>query len=64
MAELLDISTRNVYRLVKDGTLPHVRVGRRLYFPKGLIAKALLLDSTSHAMDWPEDAREIKEVEW
>ena len=34
MAEVLDASTRTIYRLAESGDLPHVKVGRRLYFPK------------------------------
>lgn len=44
MAKLLDSSERNVYRLVDKGELPfHVRVGRRIYFPKRLVIEALRL---------------------
>lgn len=44
MAEVLDISRRNVYRLVERGELPFsVRVGRRVYFPKRLVIEFLRL---------------------
>lgn len=44
MAEILDATERNVYRLVDRGELPfHVRVGRRIYFPKRLVIEALRL---------------------
>lgn len=44
MAEVLDISRRNVYRLVERGELPfNVRVGRRVYFPKRLVIEFLRL---------------------
>ena len=41
MAEILDTSRRNVYRLADQGELPNVRVGRRIYFPKRLVIEAL-----------------------
>ncbi len=44
MAEVLDTSTRTIYRLVENDDLPHVKVGRRLYFPKNLLIEALRLD--------------------
>ncbi|MBQ3268268.1 MAG: helix-turn-helix domain-containing protein [Atopobiaceae bacterium] len=34
MAELLDISTRTIYRLCDKDELPFRKIGRRLYFPK------------------------------
>jgi excisionase family DNA binding protein len=34
MAKILDITPRNVYRLVEKDALPCVRVGKRIYFPK------------------------------
>ena len=43
MAEVLDVSTRTVYRLTDGGELPSVKVGRRLYFPKHLLIEALCL---------------------
>ena len=43
MAEVLDTSTRTIYRLVENDDLPHVKVGRRLYFPKNLLVEALRL---------------------
>jgi excisionase family DNA binding protein len=44
IAEVLHVSERNVYRLVDRGELPfHVRVGRRIYFPKRLVIEALRL---------------------
>lgn len=43
MAEVLDVSTRTVYRLMDGGELPSVKVGRRLYFPKHLLIEALCL---------------------
>ena len=43
MAEVLDTSTRTIYRLAQNGDLPHVKVGRRLYFPKNLLIEALRL---------------------
>ena len=32
-AQLLGISKASVYQLVREGTLPHIRVGRRLLIP-------------------------------
>lgn len=43
MAEVLDTSSRTIYRLVEKGELPSVKVGRRLYFPKCQIIEALQL---------------------
>ena len=43
MAEVLDTSTRTIYRLAESDDLPHVKVGRRLYFPKNLLIEALRL---------------------
>lgn len=43
MAEVLDTSSRTIYRLVEKGELPHVKVGRRLYFPKRQIIETLQL---------------------
>lgn len=43
MAEVLDTSSRTIYRLVEKGELPHVKVGRRLYFPKRQVIEALRL---------------------
>lgn len=34
MAELLDTSTRTIYRLCDKEELPYRKIGRRLYFPK------------------------------
>lgn len=43
MTEVLNTSTRTIYRLVENDDLPHVKVGRRLYFPKNLLVEALRL---------------------
>lgn len=43
MAEVLDVSTRTIYRLADAEELPSVKVGRRLYFPKHLLIEALCL---------------------
>lgn len=43
MAEVLDVSTRTIYRLADGGELPSVKVGRRLYFPKHLLIETLCL---------------------
>lgn len=43
MAEVLDTSTRTIYRLAETDELPHVKVGRRLYFPKNLLIETLRL---------------------
>lgn len=43
MAEVLNTSSRTIYRLVEKGELPHVKVGRRLYFPKYQVVEALHL---------------------
>lgn len=44
MAELLDTSTRTIYRLCDKGELPYRKVGRRLYFPKREIIEFLGLE--------------------
>ena len=43
MAEVLDTSSRTIYRLVEKGELPYVKVGCRLYFPKCQVIEALQL---------------------
>lgn len=43
LAEVLDVSTRTVYRLADAEELLSVKIGRRLYFPKHLLIKALCL---------------------
>ncbi len=43
MAEVLDVSTRTIYRLAETDELPSVKVGRRLYFPKRRLIEALRL---------------------
>ena len=43
MAELLDTSTRTIYRLCDKGELPYRKVGRRLYFPKKSVIETLHL---------------------
>ena len=43
MAEVLDTSSRTIYRLVEKGELPSVKVGRRLYFPKRMVIETLQL---------------------
>lgn len=44
MAELLDTSTRTIYRLCDKKELPFRKVGRRLYFPKHEIIEFLGLE--------------------
>lgn len=46
LAEVLDVSTRTIYRLVDNKQLPCVKVGRRLYFPRKKIAAKLELIET------------------
>jgi len=41
MAEVLQVSTRTIYRLIESGELCSVRIGRRLYFPKDAMVTAL-----------------------
>lgn len=43
MAEVLGVSQRTIYRLVDNDELPAVKVGRRLYFPRQSLIKALHL---------------------
>ncbi|MBO4353301.1 MAG: helix-turn-helix domain-containing protein, partial [Eggerthellaceae bacterium] len=43
MAELLDTSTRTIYRLCDRDELPYRKVGRRLYFPKKSVIETLQL---------------------
>ncbi len=43
MAEVLDASTRTIYRMADKDELPHVKVGRRLYFPKNRLMGFLCL---------------------
>lgn len=43
MAELLDASTRTIYRLCDKDELPYRKVGRRLYFPKKSVIEILHL---------------------
>ena len=44
MAELLDTSTRTIYRLCDRNELPYRKIGRRLYFPKHEMIEFLGLD--------------------
>lgn len=44
MAELLDTSTRTIYRLCDKDELPYRKIGRRLYFPKHEIIEFLGLE--------------------
>lgn len=44
MAELLDTSTRTIYRLCDKEELPYRKIGRRLYFPKHEIIEFLGLE--------------------
>lgn len=39
MAEFLRVSRQTVYRRVADGTLPHIRTGRRIQFEADAIEK-------------------------
>ena len=41
VAELLSVSTRTVYRFVKQGDLPCVRVGHRIYFTRTAMIERL-----------------------
>lgn len=38
---MLGISTQTVYRMVREGTLPHFRVGGQLRFERDEVVKAL-----------------------
>ena len=44
MAELLDTSTRTIYRLCDKEELPYRKIGRRLYFPKHELIEFLSLE--------------------
>ncbi|MBP3883753.1 MAG: helix-turn-helix domain-containing protein [Olsenella sp.] len=44
MAELLNTSTRTIYRLCDKDELPYRKIGRRLYFPKHEIIEFLGLE--------------------
>lgn len=46
-ASLLGVSRAHAYRLVQDGTLPSVRLRRRIVVPLRLLASLLDLDTTS-----------------
>lgn len=41
VAELLCVSTRTVYRFAKQGELPCVKVGHRIYFARTAMAERL-----------------------
>lgn len=41
VAELLSVSTRTVYRFVRQGDLPCVRVGHRIYFTRTAMIERL-----------------------
>lgn len=35
VAEILRVCTKTVYKLVKEGSIPHVKIGREIRVPKG-----------------------------
>ena len=39
VSQLLGISTKTVYKLIKDGSLPSMRVGREFRIPKVILMK-------------------------
>ena len=39
VSQLLGISTKTVYKLIKDGSLPSMRVGREFRIPKVMLMK-------------------------
>ena len=45
MAEILQVSSRTIYRLIDREELPSVKVGRRIYFPKRQVIDRLNLQT-------------------
>ena len=37
VAEILRVCTKTVYKLIKEGSIPHVKIGREIRVPKGLL---------------------------
>ena len=35
VAEVLRVCTKTVYKLIKEGSIPHVKIGREIRVPKG-----------------------------
>ena len=35
VAEILRVCTKTVYKLIKEGSIPHVKIGREIRVPKG-----------------------------
>jgi excisionase family DNA binding protein len=45
VADILGLSTDTVYEMVRCGSLPHIRIGRRILIPRVMLEKWL---STPH----------------
>ena len=37
VAEILRVCTKTVYKLIKEGSIPHVKIGREIRVSKGLL---------------------------
>ena len=37
VAEILRVCTKTVYKLIKEGSIPHVKIGREIRVAKGLL---------------------------
>ena len=37
VAEILRVCTKTVYKLIKEGSIPHVKIGREIRVPKGCL---------------------------
>lgn len=35
VAEILRVCTKTVYKLIKEGSIPHIKIGREIRVPKG-----------------------------
>ena len=35
VAEILRVCTKTVYKLIREGSIPHVKIGREIRVPKG-----------------------------
>lgn len=47
VTQMLPVSTRTVYRGVADGSIPAVRVGKRLCIPRSWVEEQFAVDSAS-----------------
>lgn len=51
MAEVLKETPRNVYRQVEKNELPHIRVGKRIYFPRIALIETFHLNGSGKLAD-------------